>query len=89
MTCVQFMEEIDMAKIKSLKDWLLRIGGNAKIGIMSEVGGNVTYLRSPDEVKLISAKKGESFIIIVNEKLYTVHCSKRGRLEVTPIKEQW
>ena len=53
----------------------------------TEVGGNVTYLKTFDDVKLISAKKGESFIIVVDEKLYTVHCSKRGRLEVTPIKE--
>jgi len=75
-----------MPKINSLKDWLLHFGGRAKIGIMSEVGGDVTYLKSPDEVKLISTKKGESFIVIVNEKLYAVHCNKRGRLEVTPIR---
>jgi len=76
-----------LVRIKSLKDWLLHFGGSAKIGVMTEVGGNVTYLKTLDDVKLISAKKGESFIIVVDEKLYTVHCSKRGRLEVTPIKE--
>ena len=77
-----------MAKIKSLKEWLLSFGGRAKIGGMTKVGGNVTYLRSLDEVKLISAKKGESFIVIVKEKLYAIHCNRRGRLEVTPIKER-
>jgi len=74
-----------MVKIKSLKDWLLHFGGRAKIGFMTKIGGDITYLKHVDDVKLILVRKGDSFIIINNKRLYTVYCSKRGRLEVALI----
>jgi hypothetical protein len=70
-----------MVKIKSLKDWLLRFGLRARIGLQ-ECDGGVHYFQGPDRaISTIELKPGEQVVLIVNDCPYIIRRDRRGHIE--------